>query len=229
IRRTWPGHRRFRIPPSRAPGAGPTPRRARRALLAPHRGGPRVSSLLLRQPRAAGACRGSVAARSPRGCPLPLLLLPLVAGWADDPHHLSELLADVGDAMWRRAAVVDAVAVLELEDLAAELELDGSGEDDEQLLGIAVSVGLLSRRAADFELPGKDLEVVERTGRQEQLAAEDSERERRPLVPAQDPGTLDAVGAEQVGHRDAERVGDPSQGCDARARASAFDLAQEAL
>src|SRR5262249_28276375 len=51
-----------------------------------------------------------------------LLLPPLVTGRTDDPHHLREPVADVRDAMRRRAAVDDAVAVLELVQVTPELE-----------------------------------------------------------------------------------------------------------
>jgi hypothetical protein len=88
---------------------------------------------------------------------------------------------------------------------------------------------LLARRAADLELSREDLEVVERFRRQRQLAAEDPEREGRPGVALEDPRAGNAVRSEEVGHRHAERVGDPPQRCDAGARASALDLAQEAL
>ena len=88
--------------------------------------------------------------------------LPLVAGWADDPHHFRELLAGVRGAMRGRASVIDAITALQLEELAAELELDASGDDDEELLGVAVGVGLLSGGASDLQLTREDLQVMKR-------------------------------------------------------------------
>src|SRR4051812_41940744 len=54
--------------------------------------------------------------------------LSLVAWWADDPHHFGELLAAVRDSVRSGAAVIDAVASFQLQELAAEVELDSSRE-----------------------------------------------------------------------------------------------------
>src|SRR5213076_2142190 len=90
------------------------------------------------------------------------LLLPLVAGRTDDPHHLCEVLAGIRNAVRRRAAVVDAVAALELEELAAELELDTPRQYDEQLFGVPMGIRMLAGRATDLELAREDLEVAKR-------------------------------------------------------------------
>src|SRR5919198_269090 len=127
--------------------------------------------------------------------------------------------------MGRRAAVVDAVAALEFEKLAVELELNVPGDDDEQLLGVAVGVGLGPSRPTDLQLAREDLEVMERSRREEHLPAEDSERKCRALVPPEHPRARPAVGLEQVGHRDAERAGDPPQRRNAGGRLAALDLA----
>src|SRR5207249_1869794 len=118
---------------------------------------------------------------------------------------------------------------VELEELAAKLELNGPREDDEQFFRVAVRVGLGSRRSADLELAHEDLEVMERLRRQQQLPAEDAERERRSLAPPEDSRPRQAGGLEQVGDRHAERVRDAPQRSDARARPAALDLAQEAF
>src|SRR4051812_27632445 len=158
-----------------------------------------------------------------------LLLSSLVAWWADDPHHFGELLADVRDSVRRRAAVVDAVASFELQELAAEVELDGSREDDEQLFRVAVCVGLLTGRPANLQLSHEDLEVMERPRRQQQLPAENSERKGRAVDPPQHAWARHAIGLEQVCHRDAQRVRDAPQGRDAGARPAALHLAQKAF
>src|SRR5262249_11435609 len=131
---------------------------------------------------------------------------PLVAGRTDDPHDLGGFPADIRHAVRRRAAVVDAVAVPELVDVTAELELPPSRQDDEQLLRVPVRVRLRPCRAAWVELSGEHLEMLERPRRQQELASEDSERERRTLVAAQHPRPGRTARLEQVRDRDAERV-----------------------
>src|SRR5438045_1381225 len=69
---------------------------------------------------------------------------PLVAGRTDDPHHLCEVLAGIRDAVRRRAAVVDAVAALELEELVAELELDTLRQYDEHIFVVAMGIRILA-------------------------------------------------------------------------------------
>src|SRR5262249_11242784 len=154
---------------------------------------------------------------------------PLVAGRTDDPHHLGAPLADIGDAVWRRAAVVDAVAGLELVHVAAELQVDGSGDHDEQLFRIAVGVRLFAGRTAGVELALEDLEVLQRPRCEQQLAAEDPERERRAFVSTENAGPWRAARLEEIGDADAERVRNPTQRRDAGARTPALDLAEEAL
>src|SRR5438477_1497441 len=92
-----------------------------------------------------------------------------------------------------------------------------------------MGIRMLAGRAADLELACEDLEVVKRRRRQEQLLAQDPERKGWPLVPPQHPRSGHAVRLEQVGHRDAERLGHPPERFDAGARPAALDLAQEAL
>src|SRR6185295_13195228 len=55
---------------------------------------------------------------------------PLVAGWADDPHHLRGVASDVHQPVRDRAPVVDGVAGRELEHLRAQLERDDTVQDD---------------------------------------------------------------------------------------------------
>src|SRR5438132_3926407 len=64
----------------------------------------------------------------------------LIAGRTDDPHHFGPVPADVHDAMRCGASVVDAVAALELVEVAAELELHCPGQHDEHLFRVAVRV-----------------------------------------------------------------------------------------
>src|SRR5438105_208144 len=131
--------------------------------------------------------------------------------------------------MRSRAAVVDAVAALELVDFPAELELDASGQHDEELFRIAVRVGLRAGRSTGIELAGEDLEMLQRPGGEQQLPAENPEGERGPLVAAEHARPRRPARLEQVRDAHAERARDPAQGGDARARPPALDLAQEAL
>src|SRR5258707_1258382 len=103
----------------------------------------------------------------------------LVARRADDPHDLGDVVAGIRDAVRDRAAVVDAVAGLELEMLVAELELHGAAKDDEELLGIAVCVLLRTGRALGIELADEDLEVMKRPRGQQQLPPENPKRKAR--------------------------------------------------
>src|SRR5207244_2233605 len=154
---------------------------------------------------------------------------PLVAGWTDDPHHLGPVPAGVHDAMRRRAPVVDAVAALELVDVAAELELHVAGQHDEQLFRVTVRVWLGACRAAWIELSDEHLQVMQRPRRKEQLAAENAERERGSLVATKDTRPRRTARLEQVRDRDAQRPGDPPQRSDARACLASLDLTEEAL
>ena len=104
------------------------------------------------------------------------------------------------------------------------------GQHDHQLLGVAVCVRLVARRAARIELGGEHLEVLERTRREQVLAGEVAKAERRSLLAPQH-ARIRARGVrfEQVGDLHAERCSDARQRRDARARLSTLDLAQEAL
>src|SRR5262245_33307744 len=156
--------------------------------------------------------------------------LPLVAGWADDPHHLRRVAADVHQPVWCRRAVVDGIAGRELEDVRAELERDDALEHDEELLGVAVGVRVIARGAAGVELADDDLQVLERSGREHELPPERPEREVRPRLASEHPRLpCRSVRLEEVGDVDAERRRDPLQRRDARVRTTALDLAQEAL
>jgi hypothetical protein len=128
-----------------------------------------------------------------------------------------------------RAAVLDAVARPELEQVLVELQPDAPGEDVEDLLGVAVPVRLLAGRAARLELGDDDLDVAEGLRRQERLAAELAPGDELARVAAEDERPAGVVGGEEVGDRDAERLGDPLQRGDARARPPALGLAEEAL
>ena len=89
--------------------------------------------------------------------------------------------------------------------------------------------GSASGRAADVELAGEDLEVVERPRGQQHLPPENPERETRPVCAPQHPRLRRPAALEEIRDADAEPVGDAAQGRDARARPAALDLAQEAL
>jgi len=70
---------------------------------------------------------------------------------------------------------------------------------------------------------------MERARRQQQLPAEDAEREGGTIVSPEHTRRRQAMRFEQVGDGYAERVGDSAQRSDARTRPAALDLAQEAL
>jgi hypothetical protein len=131
--------------------------------------------------------------------------------------------------MRRGASVVDAVSAGELVHVAAELELDVSAQDDEQLFGVAVRVRLRARRAAHVELADEDFEVIQRPRREQQLAAEDAECERRAFVASKNAWPRWTAGLEQIRDADAERGRDPAERGDARAGLAAFDLTEKAL
>ena len=129
-----------------------------------------------------------------------------------------------------RAAVVDRVARRELEHLSAQLERHDPRQDDEELLRVAVRVGLVPGRAAGVELAEDHLKVLERSWREHELPAERAERECRSCLAAEHSrSAIRAVRLEEIGHVDPERGGDPSQRGDARVGATALDLAQKAL
>ena len=131
--------------------------------------------------------------------------------------------------MWSRAAVVDAVAALELVELAAQLELDAPGEHDEELLGVSVRVGFRARRSSRIELADEHLEVMERARREQELPPENAERERRSFVATEHSRHGRPAWLEQVRNAHAERIGDAAERGDARARPAALDLAEEAF
>jgi len=95
-------------------------------------------------------------------------------------------------------------------------------------VGVGLCIPLTRRHSSS---PAKYLEGGEAaSGVSKQLSlAQDSERQGRPLVPPQHPWARQAVWLEEVGHRNAQRVGHPPQGLDARARTAPLDLAQKAL
>jgi hypothetical protein len=114
-------------------------------------------------------------------------------------------------------------------ELAAELELHSSRQDDEELLRVSVRVRLLPRGATLVELADEHLEVVEWTRREQPLRAEHAEGERRSIVASEHLGSRRPPRIEQVGHSHTECAGDPAERRDARARPAPLDLAQEAL
>src|SRR4029078_13141307 len=130
----------------------------------------------------------------------------LVARRTDDPHHFGDVVAEIRDAVWDRAAVVDAVARLELALLVAALELDRAANDDEELLGVAVRVLLRSGRALGGELADEDLEVMERVRAKNQLPPENPDRETRAVVAPQHPRSRGLGGLKEVGDHNAECV-----------------------
>ena len=110
-----------------------------------------------------------------------------------------------------------------------ELELDISGQDNQELFRVPVRVWLLSGRAADVEVADEDLEVLQRAWREQPLRTQDPEPKGRTVIATENLGLRRPARIEQVGDADAEGTGDTPQGRDARARAPALDLAQEAL
>src|SRR5438094_883755 len=70
---------------------------------------------------------------------------------------------------------------------------------------------------------------MQRTRREQQLAAEHAERERRSFVATENARTRRAARLEEVRDADAERARDAAERCDARAGLAPLDLAEEAL
>src|SRR5258705_12513268 len=112
----------------------------------------------------------------------------LVTRGTDHEHHLGGLVARVRDAMRCRALVVDAVAGAELVDVGAELQVNVTLDDDQELLRVPVRVRLVARRTTGLEPGDDDLERVERFRRQERLAAELAPPDEIPRPPAEHPG-----------------------------------------
>src|SRR5205823_14296111 len=123
---------------------------------------------------------------SPSTSITPPLALALVAGRTDHEQNLGGLVTRIAHAVSRRAPVVDAVAGREVEQLAAELQVDAAREDEQQLLGVAVRVRLVPRRAAGIERSSHDFERVKRLRREQCFAAEVSPLEQLPLLAAED-------------------------------------------
>src|SRR6476661_872351 len=152
----------------------------------------------------------------------------LVARRTDHEHHLCGLVARVRDAMGCRALVVDAVPGAELVDVGAELQVNVTLDHDQELLRVAVRVGLVSRRAAGFEQGDDDLERVERLRRQERLPAELAPGDELPRA-APEHAWLRRARREEVGDLDAEGGRESLQRRDRCVRATALQLAEEAL
>jgi hypothetical protein len=114
-------------------------------------------------------------------------------------------------------------------DLRIELHVHGPFDDEQELLGIAVRVRLVTGRASRLELGGDHLERVEGLRREQRLAAEVPPDDGLAGLAAQHARTRHAVGREEVRHFDAECRRDPLQRCDTRVRPTALDLADEAL
>src|SRR4051812_10041530 len=142
----------------------------------------------------------------------------LVARRTDHEHHLGGLVARVRDAMRCRALVVDAVTGAELVDVGAELKVNVALDDDEELLGVAVRVGLLAGRAAGLEAGDDPLQRLERLRRQERLPAELAPRDELPRPAPKYPGLRRARG-EEVGNLDAESRREPLERRDRGVRA----------
>jgi hypothetical protein len=113
--------------------------------------------------------------------------------------------------------------------LTAELELHRPLQHDQKLLRVSVRVRLGSGRAALIELADEHLEVEKWPRRQQPLRAEDAERKGRTLLPAEDLRPWRTARVEEIGDAHTEGAGDAPQRGDARARATALDLAQEAF
>ena len=162
-------------------------------------------------------------------CVLSLPFPGLVAGRTDDPDHLCSLVSDVRHAVRRGAPIVDAVASLQVVNVPAELELNVSRQHDQELFRISVRIRLCAGGPTDVELAHEHLEVMQWTRGEQLLRAQDPEPERRTIVSSEHLGPRRPARVEQVGDAHAEGTGDPSERRDARARAAALDLAQEAL
>src|ERR1700757_2562797 len=67
-----------------------------------------------------------------------------VTGRSDHVQHFRTVGPRVAQAMGGRAAVVHAVACAELVDVGAELDVHPAFDHEQELLGVAVRVGLVS-------------------------------------------------------------------------------------
>src|SRR5579885_312505 len=85
---------------------------------------------------------------------------------AHDEQHFRGLISGVDNSMWHRTSVVDAVAHFELIHVSPQLQMNLAGQDEQQLLRVAVRVGLIARRSAHIERTHEHFEPLERTWRQ---------------------------------------------------------------
>jgi hypothetical protein len=92
--------------------------------------------------------------------------------------------------------------------VVSELESYDSAQNDKKLFRVAVRLRLRSGRAANVELAGEDLEVVERSRGQQHLPPENPERKARPVSASQHPRLRRSTVFEEISHADAESVGD---------------------
>ncbi len=123
-----------------------------------------------------------------------------------------------------------AVAGVEGDQLAVELELDAPADDVEQLLRVAVAVGLVAGRASGLELGDDDLEELERLRCQHRLPAERSPGERTGARRAR---TIRGVATPSAAKRSETSTPSASamrcSDCDRRAGLPPLELAEEAL
>jgi hypothetical protein len=93
-----------------------------------------------------------------------------------------------------------------------------------------VRVRLVARRPARIELGGEHLEVLQRSRREQELAAEVAKLERGPALAMQHARMRpEGDRLEQVGDVDAQGRGDARERGDAGTRLPALDLAEEGL
>src|ERR1700761_4182699 len=82
------------------------------------------------------------------------------AGWRDRPQTLCVTLTTVDDPVRDRTAVGDAVAGRHAVQPAVQLEVDDALEDEEQLVGVAVGIGLIAGRSIGLQTADQHLEIL---------------------------------------------------------------------
>src|SRR5829696_1924384 len=127
-----------------------------------------------------------------------------------------------------RAPIEDAVALPQAPAFAADHSSDLSRDHEQQLLGVAVAVGLVAGGSARRKRPREHLDVGSGDGRQLVLSQR-ADRNLRPAVVADDGRATLIGGTEKIAELYAKRRCDPLQRLQRSSDSPALELAQEAL